>query len=111
MTDSAITELDSDDSGMSFRQIMNMLVEKQEIILTINKDDVPLLKRRLTVMKSRDSSKLKNSGIEPGDGALSYIVLPPTDPDADPNDVRIHIRLAPRNTIVVKKVEVADDNI
>lgn len=109
--DNDISDLDSDDDGaMSFRQIMNMLVQHQEIILTVPKDSIPQIKRNLTALKSKDAAKLKNAGLLPADDVLSYTELPAVEGQA-PEDVRFHIRLAPRKNVVVKKIELPDNTI
>lgn len=109
--DNEITDLDSEDDGaMSFRQIMNMLVEHQEIILTVPRESIPQIKRNLTALKSKDAAKLKNAGLVPADDVLSYTELQPVAEQA-PEDVRFHIRLAPRKNVVVKKIELPDNSI
>ena len=99
---------DGDDGHMSYRQIMDMLGTQKELILTISKDDIPALKRNLTALKSRDAAKLKNAGLDPADEVLSYteIAIPGND-----KDIRFHIRLGARKSILVKKVEAADDTL
>lgn len=111
MTDANITDLDKDDdNAMSFRQIMNMLVENSEIIITINRDDIPQVKRNLTSLKSRDAMKMKNAGLEISDDVLSYIELPAKEGQAK-SDVRMHIKLGPRKNVLVKKIELPDDTL
>lgn len=112
MTDQTnLTDLDGeDDNAMSFRQIMNMLIENGEVILTLAKDDVPQVKRNLTSLKSRDAMKLKNAGLEIGNDVLSYIELLPKSGQAD-TDVRLHIRLGPRKNVLVKHIELPDDSL
>lgn len=111
MTDANLTDLDKDDdNAMSFRQIMNMLVENSEIILTINRDDIPQVKRNLTSLKSRDAMKMKNAGLEISDDVLSYIELQ-AEPGQAESDVRLHIKLGPRKNVLVKKIELPDDTL
>ncbi len=100
--------VEDDDGHMSYRQIMNMLVESKELILTVEKEAIPSLKRNLTALKSRDAAKIKNAGLEPADEVLSYTEIPIEGND---KDIRFHVRLGNRKSILVKKVEAADDTL
>ena len=111
MTDQALDILDDDeDNAMSFRQIMNMLMAEKEIIITIHRDSIPQVKRNLTSLKSRDASKLKDNGLDPGDEVLSYGELQPA-PDQDKDDVRLHIKLGRRKNVLIKKIERPDNEL
>ena len=102
------------DNEWSYRRVLDLLYERKELILTIDKNAEKPLKRNLTALKSRDSSKLKNSGLEAGDEVLSYVVYPATkesDPAHDPNKIKIHITYGVRKTVTIHNLEVPDNEL
>lgn len=102
-----IEMLEDEEDGYSFRRLLNILVEHKELIITINKDDEHAVKRNLTALKSRDASKLKSAGIEPGDEMLSYTSNPVTD---DPDKIVLHVRLGPRKSVKIHDLKLPDNN-
>lgn len=113
MSDLPIDFVDEDqDDEWSYRRILDLVVERKELIITIGQDAEKPLKRNLTALKSRDAAKLKNAGLEPGDEVLSYTSYPATkegDKDHDPNLIKLRIAYGPRKTVKIHNVEVPDN--
>lgn len=100
-----IEELSPD--GMTYRQILRMIENQKEIILTIPEHEEEDLKRGITRLRSRDNAKLKDAGLEVSEETLSYKQLPCQEKGM----TRLHITIASRKTIRVAKIELPDDSI
>ncbi len=113
MSDMAI-EFDDDDKDdeWSYRRVLDLLMEKKELILTIHEDSEKPLKRNLTALKSRDAAKLKDSGLQPGDEVLGYTSYKTKEGDEGhgPGMIKLHITFGPRKTVKIHKMEIPDDN-
>lgn len=102
---------DDDDNEYSYRRVLDLVVEKKEILITIHKDSEKPLKRNLTALKSRDAAKLKSAGLEPGDEVLGYNSYPTKEGDEGhaPDMIKLHITYGPRKTVKITKLEVPDN--
>jgi len=102
---------DPDDNEYSYRRVLDLLMEKKELILTIEEASAKPLKRNLTALKSRDAAKLKNAGLEVGDEVLGYTAYPTKEGDEGhgPNMIKLHITYGPRKTVKIHKLEVPDN--
>ena len=104
--------LDSaEDNSMSFRSILDALMENKELIVTVRESDVPLIKRNLTSLKGRDVQKLKSAGIEPGDDVLSYAPVMLDKGSLPPGTIKLRITLAPRKGVPIFGIELPDPDL
>lgn len=91
---------------LSLADIYNRLLINKELILTVPKDQEETLRKGLASVKSKQNTKLKESGIQPDSSQLQYNVTPSIDiPDA----VDVHIILSKRTSITVLKMQRPDD--
>lgn len=102
-----IMEDDEDESTeLSLADIYNRLLLHKELILTIPKDQEETLRKGLASVKSKQNTKLKDSGIQPDQAQLQYKTIQNEElPDA----VDIHIVLSKRTAITVIKVQRPDE--
>lgn len=100
-----------DNNNMSFRRILDSLMETKELILTVKEDDVPAIKRNLTSLKGRDVQKLKSAGIEPGDDVLSYAPVAVAKGSLPAGAIKLRITLAPRKGVQVFGIELPDPDL
>lgn len=105
--------LEIDLENLTPRQLLNMVIAHEELIVTVDKDDIPGLKRSLTVVKSRDNAKLKASGLEIDEEQLRFSEIPLylQDKTEDPIICKLHIALGARKKFTIHKVEIPDDSI
>ena len=104
--DNSILEIDLE--GVTYRQLYDMVVENDEIIITIAKADVYTCKRGLTVHKSRSKQKLKDSGLATDDTVLRYEEIPVK---GRPDLVKLHIICGAPKTVPIHKIELPDNSI
>ena len=102
-----------DDNNMSFRRILDSLMETKELILTVREADVPAIKRNLTSLKGRDVQKLKSAGLEPGEDVLSYASAQARDTGGIhvKGMVDLRITLAPRKGVQVFGIKLPDPEL
>jgi len=102
---------EDNDDEWSYRRVLDLLMEKKELILTIHESAEKPLKRNLTALKSRDAAKLKASGLEAGDEVLGYTSYKtkPEDTGHGPGMIKLHITFGPRKTVKIHKLEIPDD--
>lgn len=99
---------DEEDDNFSFRRLMNLLYKSKELIITIAKEDEAATRKSLSALKGRDAQKFKKEGLETGDEVLTFtsVAVP-----GEPENIKLHIRLGPRQGVVVKKLELPDNEL
>lgn len=101
-----IIEDDDETTELSLVDIYNRILLNKELIITVPKDQEEMLRKGLASVKSKQNTKLKESGINPDSSQLQYNVTPNTEiPDA----VDVHIILSKRAAITVLKIQRPDD--
>lgn len=97
----------------SFRELMDLLIEKKEILLTIPKEQEQELRKGLSVRKNKDNAKMKAAGIMPDTNLLSFFSYTHTDENGapDPDLINIRIKLGPKKSIQVLNIQLLDDSI
>lgn len=113
-----IEDMDEDfsEEGLSynFRELMDMLMEKRDLIITVPADQVEQLKKGLCARKSKDSYKLNKAGVKAGSEVLSFNTYPAVDPltkAPSETDSCVRVKLGPRKGVTVLNIEVPDDEI
>jgi hypothetical protein len=99
--------LDEDDNNISFRRMLDSLMESKELIFTVMEEDIPAIKRNLTSLKGRDVQKLKSAFLTDGDEVLSYV---PGLKNKD-GTVELRITLAPRKGVQVFGIKLPDNEL
>lgn len=109
--DSFIEE--GEDVSYSFREIMDMLIEKRDIILTVPADQVPALKKGLYTRKGKDVQKLSRAGIKSGNEVLSFLTYHPKDASGAEiiEQMCVRVRLGSRKSVTIINVEIPDDTL
>lgn len=110
-TNDPIIEIDLE--GVTYRQLYDMVVENDEIIITINKDDLYACKRGLTVHKSRAKQKMKEAGLVADDTVLRFDEIKIKGPDGkiNPDLIKLHIICGAPKTVPIHKIELPDHEI
>jgi len=102
---------DEEELSYSYREIMDMLVEKRDIIITIPTIELDALKKGLYTRKGKDVQKLSRAGIKPGNEVLSFLTYHPKDAEGNEimEELCVRVRLGARKSVTVLKIEVPDD--
>lgn len=103
-------EFDSmeEEDNITFRKLLTMVTDHKELIVTIAKEDEAATRRGLTRLKGRDNQKFKGSGLLVPDEVLSYDVIPIPD---DEDNIKLHIKLGPRQGVKLLNIEIPDDKL
>jgi hypothetical protein len=104
---------EGEDVSYSFREIMDMLIEKRDIILTVPADQVPALKKGLYTRKGKDVQKLTRAGIRSGNEVLSFLTYHPKDAEGKEieDQMCVRVRLGARKSVTIINVEIPDDTL
>ena len=102
--------LDDENTSYDFTELYNTVVQNKDIILTIPRDQVELLKKGLSVKKSKENQKLKSAGLVASNEAFSFLTYDDEETKETEN-TKVRVKLGPRTTVNVLKIEVPDDNI
>lgn len=98
---------DEGDNSYSFRELMDMLIDKKDIILTIPTDQVAALKKGLSAIKGKDTRKLLDAGIKVGNEVLSFLAYP----SANEGETCVRIKLGARKSVTILNLEIPDDKL
>lgn len=101
---------DDEEQYLSYPEIYRQLLAAEELILIIDKKDEQNLRRRLTVLKSKDNAKLKEAGAGADESKLEYIILPSTAGMTEAQ-TRLQIVLKGKSKIRVYSIKAADDSL
>lgn len=106
-------EFEEEGSSYSFRELMNLLTDKRDIILTIPTAEIPALKKGLYNRKAADTQKLTKAGILPSNEVLSFLTYPSVDEMGKERvgESCVRIRLAARKSVTILSIEVPDDTL
>lgn len=113
VADSTVTdaeELGFQEEGVSytFRELLDMLAQTPDIILTMPSEQVPALRAGLSARKAKDTQKMSNAGVKADALALSFLVYPAKDEktgQALEGQSCVRIRLAPRKGVVISSIQ------
>lgn len=98
--------IEDDDGHMSYQRLYEAVQERGELIITVDAANERAVRTGLSMRKARETAKLKNAGIDPGEEVLSFTVTPVKD---DPAKINIQITLGARKNIRVYSMKVPDD--
>jgi 5-bromo-4-chloroindolyl phosphate hydrolysis protein len=90
---------------MTFAEILATVALNDEIIITINGEDVDRVKTGLKNVKAKQAAKMKEEGLVPDSSTLAFIVSKPIN---DEGDVDLKIILNQKSTVRIKKIVVPD---
>ncbi len=101
-----------DELAYNFRELMDMLVDKRDIILTVPTDQVDALKKGLYARKGKDTHKLNKAGVKAGNDVLQFLTYPAKDKDGKEifGQTCVRVKLGPRKSVTIINIEVPDDN-
>lgn len=101
--------IDEDTADMSLADIYNYLLEHNEIIITVPKEQEKTVRTGLASVKAKQNKKLKDSGISASKESLSFSVIPNKDNPA--NLIDMHILLSKRTSIQVVSMQLPDKEL
>lgn len=110
MSDTPIDLGAEDTTEYDFNELYNLVQENKDVILTIPTDQVEHLKKGLSVKKSKENAKLRGAGLVVPNDAFSFTVYQ-TKEQEKTEDSTVRIKLGPRSSVTVKKVEIPDDSL
>lgn len=101
-----------DELAYNFRELMDLLVDKRDIILTVPTDQVDSLKKGLYARKGKDTYKLNRAGVKAGNDVLQFLTYPAKDKDGKEifGQTCVRVKLGPRKSVTIINIEVPDDN-
>lgn len=110
--DSVMDILDDDtpEQGQSFEDIYAFLLEKEDIILTIDAADEEALKRGLTIVKYNHKKRLEKAGQRVQERQIKYKNLGVVE-GTDPQQIRIQIWLMTKGSVNVHNMIVSDKGL
>lgn len=102
-----IEELDyTGPAEYTYRELLDLVVERGELIITMEAHVVDNFKHNLSKMKTRDRAKQKSAGIITDTNSLSYTLI---EIPGDPVHVKVHIRYGPRHVVRLASIELPDN--
>lgn len=114
----AIDEEDSfqeegEDNSYNFREIMDMLIDKKDLIITVPNDQVEVLKKGLYARKSKDIFKLTRAGVRAPTDILSFSSYAAKDADGKDSteNTCVRVKLGARKGVTVLAIEIPDNEI
>ena len=102
-----------EDTSYNFRQLMDMLTESKDIILTIPSDQEDALRSGLIMRKSKDNKKAVRSGLLPLEEVLSFLSYPAKDKKTGEiilGQTCLRVKLAPKKSINILSIEIPDND-
>ena|SRR3990167_2906357 len=104
---------DEEELSYNFRELMDMLIEKKDIILTIPADQVEILKKGLYARKGKDTYKLNRAGVKAGNDVLSFLTYPAQDEAGETIDGQmcVRVKIGPRKSVTILSIKVPNDDL
>lgn len=104
---------EGDDNSYNFRELMDMLTEKKDIIITVPHDQVEILKKGLYARKSKDIFKLNKAGVKASTDILNFSSYAAKNPDGtDSTEATcVRVKLGARKGVTVLAIEIPDDTL
>lgn len=101
-----------EDSSYTFRQLMDLLLEKKEVIVTVPSSQVNILRKGLSMRKNKDNRIAEAKGLLKNEEVLSFTSYPAMDSDMRliANQSSVRIKLAPKKSVTILNVVVPDDS-
>lgn len=95
----------------SFREILDMLTNRPDIMFTVPNEQVQELRSGLAARKAKDQQKLTKINVKADSLTLQYLVYPATDDAGQPIEGHsiVRIKLAPRKGINILSIKFPDD--
>lgn len=101
---------DEDDAQyLTYGDIYKELLANEEVILEIDKSEEQRLRRRLSVLKSKDLAKFKEAGIGADDSKLEFITI--EDPTIPKSRTKIQIVMKTKVRIRVYSFKIPDGSL
>lgn len=102
-----------EDISYNFRELMDLLLEKKDIIITVPTDQVEILKKGLYARKSKDTYKLTKAGVKAGTDILSFLTYFYKNEDGteDKDKTCVRVKLGARKSVTVLNIEIPDDSL
>lgn len=104
----------TEDTSYNFRELMDLLMDKRDIIITVPSDQVEALKKGLYARKGKDTYKLNRAGVKAGTDILSFLTYYPIDPvtkEENKEHTCVRVKLGARKSVTVINIEVPDDEL
>ena len=112
MTNPVVDLTADSEAEYDFNELYKLVMDNTDIILTIPTDQVEYLKKGLSVKKSKENAKLKHAGLAVANDAFSFTVYQTDEQKKEQStDSTVRIKLGPRSSITVKRVEIPDDSL
>ncbi len=111
------TEIDDEIAGTtsySFEELLNVLQQERELILTIPQDEEQALREGLINKKNRQNQAMKEKNIEPPRETLKFNSYPAKVRDTQeiiPGQLVVHVSLKERKGVSIIKIERPDGEI
>jgi len=105
---------DPEDLSYNFRELMDLLIEKRDIIITVPTEQVDVLKKGLYARKGKDTYKLSKAGVKAGTDILSFLTYFPIDSvtkEENKEHTCVRVKLGARKSVTVINIEVPDDEL
>lgn len=102
-----------EDNSYNFREIMDMLIDKRELIITVPNDQVEVLKKGLYARKSKDIFKLNKAGVKASTDILSFSSYAAKGPDGldSIENTCVRVKLGARKGVTVLSIEIPDNDL
>jgi hypothetical protein len=98
-----------DDGGTTFEQLFAFLLEKEDIIITIDSTEQENVRRGMSVVKHNYTKRMKNAGNLVEEKQIKYRVLDTEDDSM--GQVRMQIWLESRRSVRIHKIAVSDKEL
>ena len=100
-------------SSYNFSELLNVLYQHKEVLVTIPSEQLTELKDGLQAKKSRDNYALRKKGGQPPSEMLDFLDYPSKDSAgaAIEGQTVVRIMLKPRKAIDIISIQLPDDSI
>lgn len=102
-----------EDTAYNFRQLMDMIAESKDVILTIPCDQEEALRSGLITRKSKDNKKAVRAGLLPVEEVLSFVSYPAKNKETGEiivGQTCLRVKLAAKKSVNILSIEVPDDS-
>lgn len=97
--------IEDEATELSLQDIYQQLIVTSELILRIPAEEEIPLRKGLAMVKSKQNTKLKDSGIQPDRNTLKFDIVPVK---GNEDIIDVHISLSPRAGITVISMKTPD---